>query len=105
MNTLERTQAWLDNPVNRHSDTQVADSLYLHPDRPNRIILRSPFITNNGISVSIQQGATHYCTHDSVEMWNCPHHELLNPGGAGSDPYARVPLTVVAQYIDALEAT
>lgn len=103
MNTLERIQAWLDNPVNRHTDMPA--SIELYPDRPSRTILRSPFVTNNGITVSIQQGATHYCTHDSVEMWNCPHHELLAPYGDGDDPYARVPLDVVAQYIDALEST
>ena len=103
MNTLERIQAWLDNPVNRHSDTKLA--IDADPNKPDRIILRSPFITNNGISISIQQGATHYCTHDSVELWDCPHHELLAPYGDGVDPYAKVPLTVVAQYIDALEAS
>ena len=101
MTTLERIQAWLDNPVNRHTDIEA--TFVSGMDKPMRSILRSSFVTNNGISVSIQQGATHYCTLDSVEMWNCPHHELLKPYGDGSDPYARVPLAVVAQYIDALE--
>ena len=101
MNTLERVQAWLGNPVNRDVDRE---SLLRIVGRPQRAILRSHFVTNNGISISIQQGATHYCTHDSVELWNCPHHELLAPYGDGQDPYAKVPLTVVAQYIDALEA-
>lgn len=104
MSTLERIQAWLDNPVNRHIDNPLAVRSY-DPNKPDRVILRSYFITNNGISVSIQQGATHYCTFDSVELWGCPHHHILDPWGNGSDPYARVPLTVVAQYIDALEAT
>lgn len=103
MKTIERVQAWLDNPVNRQIDQEALASIYAH--RPNRTILRSMFITNNGISISIQQGATHYCTHDTVEMWNCPHHPILDPYGNGDDPYARVPISVVAEYIDALEAS
>lgn len=102
MNTIERVQAWLDNPVNRHTDKDW--DFEPLPYKPARLILRSPFITTNGISMSIQQGATHYCTHDSVELWNCPHHPLLEPYGDGENPYARVPISVVAEYIDALEA-
>lgn len=103
MNTIERVQAWLDNPVNRHSDTRLA--IDADPNKPDRIILRSYFITSNGITISIQQGATHYCTHDSVELWDCPHHPILDPYGDGQDPYPRVPIPVVAAYIDALEAS
>lgn len=104
MNTVERVQAWLDNPVNRHVDTPAV-SYAPNPNKPDRTILRSYFITSNGITISIQQGATHYCTHDSVELWDCPHHPILDPWGNGSDPYARVPIPVVAAYIDALEAS
>jgi hypothetical protein len=102
MTTIERLRSWLSNPVNRHVDEPYG--LSISPDKPDRIIMRSRFVTTNGISLSIQQGATHYCTHDSVELWCCPHHQILEPYGDGEHPYARVPLVVIAQYIDALEA-
>lgn len=66
--------------------------------------VRIPFVTRNGYKASIQQSATHYCGENSVEMWHCLHHEMLKPyGEGGSDPYAYVPLKVVAEYIDWLE--
>jgi hypothetical protein len=102
MTTIERIQAWLDNPVNRETDSPLAIRSY-DPNKPDRIILRSHFVTNNGFRISIQQGATHYCTFDSVELWSCPHRPILDPYGDGEDPYARVPLSVVAAYIDELE--
>lgn len=67
--------------------------------------VRRPFVTRNGYSVSIQQSATHYCRHDGqAELWNCPPSPLLASYGGGSDPYAYVPLEVVAGYIDSLES-
>lgn len=66
--------------------------------------VRIPFVTRNGHTVSIQQSATHYCGAETVEMWHCRHHAMLEPYGEGSsDPYAHVPLKVVAAYIDWLE--
>jgi hypothetical protein len=65
--------------------------------------VRERFVTSNGYKVSIQQSCSHYCDTDSVEMWCCPHSDLLNNYGDGENPYAYVPLKVVAQYIDELE--
>lgn len=66
-------------------------------------ILRRPFVTANGKEISIQQGESHYCNEDSVEMWHCPHRPILDAYGDGESPYAWVPISVVAQYIDELE--
>ena len=99
MTTEQRIRDWLNDPAN------ILDAIpAIFPQRGfKRIIIRNRFVTKNGIEVSIQQGASHYCNEDSVEMWCCPHHPLLDPYGDGEDPYGWVPITVVAQYIDALE--
>lgn len=63
--------------------------------------VRKRFVTRNGYKVSIQQSATHYCGNDSVEMFNCLPHEMLESYGEGdSRLYSHVPLRDVAQYID-----
>jgi len=67
-------------------------------------VLRNGFVLANGTKISIQQGATHYCDPDSVEMWNCPHLPILDDYGDGHSPYARVPISVAAQYIEQLES-
>jgi hypothetical protein len=99
MTTEQRIRAWLADPANIHMSTPA-----IFPERGfEHITLRNRFVTKNGLEVSIQQGASHYCNEDSVEMWCCPHHPLLDPYGDGESPYGWVPITVVAQYIDALE--
>lgn len=91
---------------------------------PGSTFCRKDFETANGITVSIQQSATHYCSlkdyadfnysrtlapdvseNATVEMWCCPASDILEPYGDGDDPYAYVPLTVVAAYIDQLEGS
>ena len=100
MTTEERIHAWLANRVNRHAEKEW----HTHNNWLTHMILRSHFTTTNGITISIQQGSTHYCDPDSVELWECPHHPILKPYGDGTSPYGYVPITVLAQYIDALEA-
>jgi hypothetical protein len=66
-------------------------------------ILRKRFVTKNGTEMSIQQGASHYCDYDSVELFYCPPHWILNQYGDAPGPYCKVPISVVAQYIALLE--
>jgi len=105
--TLQRLRAWL-------NDSSNFIGQFDH--------VRCRFVTTNGKTISIQMSEYHYCgmrrlfsdcdpdtarkTGDcnTVEMWSCPHSELLAPYGDGSDPYAYVPLEVVASYIDELES-
>lgn len=97
--TEQRIRAWLADPANI-SEQHPA----IFPQKGFEMnILRKSFETANGCSISIQQSASHYCNLDSVEMWYCPHREILNPYGDGESPYGWVPIEVVAQYIDILE--
>jgi hypothetical protein len=66
--------------------------------------VRQPFTLVDGTRISIQQSDIHWCGIGTVELFNCPWHELLDPYGVDGDPYSRVPLEVVAKYIEALEA-
>lgn len=70
--------------------------------RPRLMGIRSAYVCANGRTLSIQQSITHYSTNDSAEVWNCAHHSMLEPYGEG--PYAYVPLSVVADYIDWLNS-
>lgn len=102
MPTLERLRAWLADESNWVSKRH--DSI-LRTDTFDFSGVRKPFITTNGISISIQQSATHYCNNENeVEMWHCPHSPLLMRYGDAQDPYAYVPLEVCAGYIDSLES-
>jgi hypothetical protein len=90
MNTLERLKGWLAN-----------EGMLTLP----MLKIRPYFRTTNGINISIQMSSKHHCKVDeSVEMWNCPPSPLLMAFGDGQDPYAYVPLDVVAGYIDSLES-
>lgn len=98
MTTLERLKAWLadesNHAVNTKLSTEVGD-----------FIKRKLFVTKNGYEISIQMSELHHCVPgDSVEMWYCPHSPLIMAYGDGEDPYAYVPLEVVAGYIDSLES-
>ncbi len=104
--TLDRLKAWLADEANFTREKQVYDpplpSLY---NDLGYTVVRKRFITRNGYSISIQQSGTHYCHNaNEVEMWHCPHSPLLALYGDGEDPYAYVPLEVVAGYIDSLES-
>lgn len=101
MKTEQRIRAWLSDQAN------ITTKRYaIVPQRGfEHDIMREHFTTSNGITVSIQQGASHYCDEDSVEMWCCPHHPILAPFSSdeGDNPYGWVPISVAAQYIDILE--
>ena len=103
MTTLQRLKHWLESERNYHKDFQRADPQFI--DLLRRHVVRQRFVTRNGISISIKMSETHYCEPGgSVEMWHCPPSPLLAPYGDGDDPYAHVPLEVVAGYIDSLES-
>ena len=99
MTTLERLKTWLGDPANYTQKTKVAELF------DGELIRRKVFTTTNGIDISIQMSAAHNCVvGESVEMWRCPASPLLMAFGDGQDPYAYVPLDVVAGYIDSLES-
>jgi hypothetical protein len=105
--TLDRLKAWLadeDNIHNKHDyDNDAMRNVITNG--MHFTCLRKRFVTKNGYSISIQQSGTHYCNNENeVEMWHCPPSPLLVNYGDGSDPYAYVPLEVVAGYIDSLES-
>lgn len=77
-------------------------SQFYDQSRPRLQGIRSLYVCANGRTLSIQQSITHYCTRDTVELWNCAHHSMLEPYGDG--PYAYVPISVVADYIDWLNS-
>lgn len=100
--TLARLQAFLDD-ASEFSFYRECEDL-----RGNGLCymgVRNQFVMANGQTASIQQSSSHYVSNSNeVEMWNCPHHELLEPYGSGEDPYGYVPLEVCAAYIDAIES-
>ena len=99
MTTLERLKAWLRDTGN-HTERHKLPTAF-----DGELIRRKAFITTNGIDISIQMSAAHNCVvGESVEMWRCPASPLLMAFGDGQDPYAYVPLDVVAGYIDSLES-
>ena len=99
METLNRLKGWLGNRANIFHHAKLPDAFNAE------FTLRKPFITRNGIAISIQMSGGHNCTpNKSVEMWNCPPSPLLMAYGDGTDPYPYVPLEVVAGYIDSLES-
>lgn len=105
--TLDRLKAWLADDANKAYFREYADlpSGTLSTNGMRYSCIRHPFITRNGYSISIQQSGAHYCNNENeVEMWNCPPSPLLMNYGDGEDPYAYVPLEVVAGYIDSLES-
>ena len=104
MTTLARLRAWLADDAN-FAESKRPFTLSVTHNRFGFSGVRKPFITTNGISISIQQSATHYCNDENeIEMWHCPHSPLLMQFGDGGDPYAYVPLEVCAGYIDSLES-
>lgn len=105
--TLDRLKAWLADPANRAHFRVYSDDMMKNviTNGMRYTCVRKPFITRNGYSISIQQSGMHYCNNgDEVEMWHCPPSPLLTNYGDGSDPYAYVPLEIVAGYIDSLES-
>lgn len=103
--TLDRLKAWLADEGNFEYKREFSDG-YSNPYNELQYhAIRKRFMTSNGYEISIQQSGGHYCKDETeVEMWCCPHSPLLIPYGDGTDPYAYVPLEVVAGYIDSLES-
>jgi len=102
--TADRLRAFLADEANV---TMRGPSVFDMGNGFRDTVMRRHFQCSNGITVSIQQGATHYCNkiENTFEMWNCPHLPMLQPYGSGEDgPYAHVPFDVVVQYIDAIES-
>ena len=98
MTTIERLKGWLADELNVNTRHKLPTAFEAD------FILRKAFVTTNGIAISIQMSGGHHCTpNESVEMWRCPPSPLLMNYGDGEDPYAYVPLEVVAGYIDSLE--
>ena len=99
MDTLERLKDWLLDTGNYVQRSKLPTAF------DGELIRRTRFVTKNGITISLQMSAAHNCVcGESVEMWNCPPSPLLMLYGDGQDPYAYVPLDVVAGYIDSLES-
>lgn len=105
-------QKELEGALNRVSlhISDVANDLYprqpwlYQEDRPDYQVVRKGFKCEGGVTLSIQFSATHYCSKSekgtpTVELWCCPHHPLLAPYGDGEEPYAYVPVDVLAAYI------
>lgn len=103
--TLDRLKAWLADEANIHTKHELDHGLpSLYNNLPYTCI-RHRFVTRNGYKISIQQSGTHYCNNENeVELWHCPPSPLLVNYGNGEDPYAYVPLEIVAGYIDSLES-
>lgn len=105
--TLDRLKAWLADEAQFVHKARYPENLQGHTTHNgfDHMGTRKHFITRNGYRISIQQSATHYCDGPgTVELWNCPPSPLLMAYGDGEDPYAYVPLEVVAGYIDSLES-
>lgn len=102
--TLDRLKAWLADEGNYARPKVFLEFKFPYNDMPYNLV-RKRFVTRNGYEISIQQSAGHYCSGENeAEVWACPPSPLLIPYGDGEDPYAYVPLEVVAGYIDALES-
>jgi hypothetical protein len=99
MMNVDRAEAalrdWLTNPLNVVLENPAA--------APRAgffsFTLRDYLVTADGARWSVQQSAAHYCGPDSVEVWHCPLDPLLAPYGDGTEPYAYVPIPVLAQVI------
>jgi hypothetical protein len=107
MDTLTRLISWLADHGNfEFGPTKLSvDFQCFSRNSLNYTGVRRPFVTRNGISISIQQSSGHYCNDESeVELWHCPPNPIIAPYGDGENPYAYVPLAIVAGYIDSLES-
>lgn len=95
MKTVEDIQKWLDDPSN---------ILVRHDLIGGEFILREHIKLSTGVTISVQQSDSHYCSSNSVELYLCPHDNILNDYGDNNEqPYDYVPLAVLAAYINKLE--
>lgn len=101
--TEQFIREWLSNPLHINNKQKVS----FGTNGFDHIVIRNHFELQNGRTISIQQGASHYCDENSVELWSCPHKPILDPYLCEIDgevhPYSRVPISVLADYIDILE--
>lgn len=99
MSTADKLRAFLADPSFFVSGPYAA---YTTRNGFDQIVVRYAVVCVDGTTVSVQQGASHYCTKDAntFELWNCPHSELLAPYGDGDVPYAHVPFATVVAYLD-----
>lgn len=103
--TLARLKQWLADDANFFRGVKQPVYENFRQNKIGYVGVRKPFVTRNGYRISIQQSGSHYCNHEGeAELWSCPPSPLLASYGDGSDPYAYVPLEVVAGYIDSLES-
>jgi hypothetical protein len=86
---------WLTNPMN----VVVENPAVVPRAGFFTSVVRDYLVTKDGARWSVQQSATHYCGPDSVEVWHCPHDPLLAPYSDGDDPYAYVPIPVLAAVL------
>lgn len=100
VHTLATLKAWLADPTNFMHSRRWVDA---HPNPFTVTGVRNPFVLFNGMKVSIQQSAGHFCKEDTVEIWTCPPSPLLEAYWEESVPYACVPLTVVVDYLNEQE--
>jgi len=99
----------------------TAERLHYHMENEDNIASRTPFklrgfdfavvrrsfVTKNGVKLSIQQGASHYCNkkQNQYELGFVPFSKLLEPYGSEEDPiFGYVPEEVVIAYIDEIES-
>lgn len=94
MTTLEKLQAHLATKRYTHHGFDYKDN--------------APLLEcSDGFSMSVQASWAHYCApcnnvgpYTHVETWLCGTVPEWSEYGDGEDPYARVPVELVAQVID-----
>lgn len=67
--------------------------------------VRAPFITTNGLKLSLQQSREHHSDSTSLELGYVPDHPLITKYFDGDTLHNYVPIKVVAKYIETLEST
>jgi hypothetical protein len=94
MNTLEKLQAHLATPVTPGRKYDYKD-------------LAEPVRCKDGSTMSVQASHTHYCTprddvgpYTHVEVWRCGSPAAWSEYGDGEEPYAYLPIELVAEEID-----
>jgi hypothetical protein len=100
MNTAAKLTAWLADPANYNGPAQPWPFTRNGFDH---MVVRNRFECADGTTVSIQQGAAHYCSKDAntFEVWGAARpHGALAAYGDGEEPWAHVPFDIVVAYID-----
>ena len=103
--TAARIQEFLDDEENVMQRFEYAIA---GRGRCKDAVQRHVFPLQNGGHISIQQGATHYCTELSVEILG-PWDDCMQDGWSRDvdsfeQIFGHVPIAKAAEYVDALEA-